>query len=88
MEIRATRQNMSKVEDETAGLHSKQQKHEDMMMSISEDIGQLEGGTGYIPEHIQEHTTISHQHCLCCSHNPFHCTLCYSEEIQHNERAD
>ena len=58
-EIKATRQNMSKVEMETDGLHSKQQEHEDMMMSISEDIGQLEGGTGYIPEHVQEHTTIT-----------------------------
>ena len=58
-EIQATRQNMNEVANETVDLHDRQREHEDIMMSISEDIGQLEGGTGYIPEHVQEHMTIT-----------------------------
>ena len=58
-EIEATRQNMGKVANETVNLQDRQQEHEDIMMSISEDIGQLEGVTRYIPEHVQEHTTIT-----------------------------
>ena len=29
------------------------------MVSISEDIGKLESGTGYIPDVVHEHTTVS-----------------------------
>ena len=45
--------------NKTCKMNNWQQEHDSMLMSICEDIGQLERGTRYIPEVVQDQTTIT-----------------------------
>lgn len=81
-DLQTSKVNMTNMTREMADW---QKEDQDMVMSISEDIGNLESGMGYIPGDVHEHTTVSVTRVVIVV---LAFTLLPLEEIWQNEKTD